>query len=180
MEPQVERWPLRWRPSHNCLNSNDRRPVKRSVDWGKAVQALNEYDLSVLPTIPWALVPSLQKSLQCLMIPRTLGRAPTLINEPHLRGVRIPGDAVAKTVVLGNPGSPWRPVPPECFSTVEGLAALGKSDGYTVGFFCCFFFRWRGGLVGRGRCWLILQVLSITTQFKYNNTVVQWRCSFWE
>lgn len=136
--------------------------MKYSLDSEQGLQPLNEYDLWVLPTIPWALVLRLQKNLQCLMIPRTLGWAPTLINEPHLWGASIPGDAVAKTVVLGNPGSPWWWVPVRIvFSSpldVERLSELARRSHYVKFFFSVSFF---------------LFPLR-TEQFKYVNLFVWW------
>lgn len=87
-----------WRLSRKYLSGDvmevDERRRKYSLDSEQGLQPLNEYDLWVLPTIPRALILPLQKNLQCLMIPGTLGWAPTLINEPHLRGASIPGDTM--------------------------------------------------------------------------------------
>lgn len=134
--------------SHQWCHKGGWKGVKYSLDLQQGLQPLNEYDLWVLPTIPWAPISPLQKNLQCLMIPRTLGWAPTLINEPHLRGTSIPGDAAAKTAVLRNPGSPWWWVPVRfVFSPldVERLSELARQSHYVKFFFplhspCRLFF----------------------------------------
>lgn len=82
-------WMMRWRFM---------KGTQIQLDSDQGLQPLNEYDLVVLPTIPWALI-SPPKIRQCLMIPGTLGWAPTLINEPHLRGASIPGDTMVMSSV---------------------------------------------------------------------------------
>ena len=80
-----------WCHGGGCLG------VKYSLE-AEQDQPLNEYDLWYLPTIPWALIFPLHKKtkqnktkkLKCLMIPKTLGWVPALINEPHLWGASIP------------------------------------------------------------------------------------------
>lgn len=106
---------LWWRLSNNYLTSDvmkvDEREWNTVWTQNRASNLLMNMTSKSFPQFPGLSFPLLQKNLQCLMIPRTLGWAPTLINEPHLGGAGIPGDAVAKTVVLGNPGSPWWWVP---------------------------------------------------------------------
>lgn len=63
------------------------KAVKYSLASEQGLQPLNEYDLWVLPTIPWALILPLQKKKETTVFndSRTLGWAPTAINEPVYR-----------------------------------------------------------------------------------------------
>lgn len=81
------------RTNISLMNEGAGNGITHSLDSEEDLRPLNDYDPRVLPTIPWVLILP-QIIYRCLMIAGTLGRAPTLINEPYLGGAGFPGDTV--------------------------------------------------------------------------------------
>lgn len=80
-------------PTSHWWNEGGGNGIAHSLDSEEDLRPLNDHDPRVLPTIPLVLILP-QIIYRCLMIAGALGRAPTLINEPYLRGAGFPGDTV--------------------------------------------------------------------------------------
>lgn len=79
-------------PTSDWWNEGGGNGITHSLDSEEDLRPLNDHDPRVLPTTPRVLI--LPRIIyRCLMIAGALGRAPTLINEPDLRGAGFPGDA---------------------------------------------------------------------------------------